>query len=131
MPLRLSQSSERAMRGVHPDLARVVRRAITMTEVDFKVGEGLRSVAQQKKNVAKGVSWTMNSRHLTGHAVDLLALVDGKVTWAWPPYHKIVKAMKAAAKAEGVPIIAGADWKKTPDGPHFELDRKEYPAKGT
>lgn len=129
MPFALSKASLKNLTGVHPDLVRVVKRAIKLTTVDFRVGEGMRSLAQQKKNVAKGVSWTMNSRHLTGHAVDLLALVGGKVTWSWAPYYQIAAAMKAAAKAEKVPIIWGGDWKKTKDGPHFELDRKSYPAK--
>lgn len=126
---RLGKTSEANLVGVHPDLVRVVRRAIELTEVDFRVGEGLRSLAQQKKNVEKGVSWTLKSRHLTGHAVDLLALVNGEVTWSWAPYYKIAAAMKKAAKELKVPIIWGGDWKKTKDGPHFELDRKKYPAK--
>lgn len=124
---KLSQTSLKNLKGVHPDLVRVVERAIKETEVDFRVGEGMRTKAQQAKNVAKGVSWTMNSRHLTGHAVDLLALISGKITWSWAPYYKIAEAMKNAAKAEKVPIIWGGDWKKTKDGPHFELDRKAYP----
>jgi hypothetical protein len=123
----LGSTSEKNLQGVHPDLVKVVRRAIELTEVDFRVGEGLRSLAQQKKNVAKGVSWTLKSRHLTGHAVDLLALIDGKVTWSWAPYYKIAAAMKQAAGELRVPIVWGGDWKKTKDGPHFELDRKEYP----
>lgn len=127
MAFTLSKASLKAMDGVHPDLIRVVKRAITLTEVDSKVGEGMRTLAQQKKNVAKGVSWTLKSRHLTGHAVDLLALVGGKVTWSWAPYYKIAAAMKAAAKAENVSIIWGGDWRATKDGPHFELDRKVYP----
>lgn len=129
MPFKLSTASLKNLSGVHPDLIRVVKTAIRRTEVDFKVGEGMRSLAQQKKNVAKGVSWTMNSRHLTGHAVDLLALVGGKVTWSWAPYYKIAAAMKEAAKIESVKIVWGGDWKKTKDGPHFELDRKYYPVK--
>ena len=128
MPFKLSSTSEKKLEGVHPDLIKVVRRAIEISEVDFRVGEGMRTVAQQKKNVAKGVSWTMNSRHLTGHAVDLLALIGGKVTWSWAPYYKIAAAMKQSASELGVPIVWGGDWKKTKDGPHFELDRKKYPA---
>lgn len=127
MTFRLSSKSEAKLEGVHPDLVRVVRRAILLTTVDFKVSEGLRSLAQQKRNVAKGVSWTLKSRHLTGHAVDLQALIGGKVTWSWAPYYKIAAAVKEAARIEGVPITWGGDWKKTKDGPHFELSRKTYP----
>lgn len=127
MSFHLSSESLAKLTGVHPDLVRVVERAIEITEVDFKVGEGLRTLEQQKKNVAKGVSWTLKSRHLTGHAVDLLALVGGKVSWSWAPYYKIASAMKEAAKELNVLIVWGGDWRKTKDGPHFELNRKHYP----
>lgn len=125
---KLGKASNVALKGVHPDLDRVVRRAIELTSVDFRVLEGKRTKARQKKLVEAGASKTMNSRHLTGHAVDLGALVGGKITWDWPLYNKIAAAMKAAAKQEGVPIVWGGDWKSFKDGPHFELPRKEYPA---
>lgn len=127
MSYMLSNRSLTNLQGVHPDLVKVVKRAIEITPVDFMVMEGLRSKEQQKKNVAKGVSWTMNSRHLTGHAVDLVTLVDGQVSWSWPLYHKLAPAVKQAAKEVGVPIKWGGDWKKNKDGPHFELDRAKYP----
>jgi len=69
----------------------------------------------------------MNSRHLTGHAIDLAALVGGAVRWDWPLYDKLGAAMKQAAKELGIAIIWGGDWKTLRDGPHFELDRKSYP----
>jgi peptidoglycan L-alanyl-D-glutamate endopeptidase CwlK len=68
----------------------------------------------------------MNSRHLTGHAVDLVAYVGSEVRWDWPLYHKIADAMKRAANSLGVPIVWGGDWRTFKDGPHFELDRKVY-----
>jgi len=115
--------SERNLKGVHPDLVRVVRRAAK--NVDFIVTDGLRTQARQRQLVEAGASWTMNSRHLTGHAVDVAALVGGKVRWDWPLYAIIAKEMKAAAEALNIPIVWGGDWKKK-DGPHFELDRKHY-----
>jgi peptidoglycan L-alanyl-D-glutamate endopeptidase CwlK len=121
----LSPRSERNLQGVHKDLVRVVRFA--GKRADFIVTEGLRTVARQKQLVAAGASQTMNSRHLTGHAIDVAALVDGKVRWDWPLYARIAEEMKAAAKELGVPIIWGGDWKSLKDGPHFELDRKKYP----
>ena len=127
MPYKLSRRSLERMQRVHPDLVKVVLMAIELTEVDFGVTEGVRTVERQRELFAKGASKTMNSRHLTGHAVDLVAYVGSEVRWDWPLYHKIADAMKRAAKSLGVPIIAGADWKKFPDGPHFELDRKTYP----
>ncbi len=111
---------------VHPDLQRVVRRAITLTTVDFRVLEGVRTLARQKALMAAGASRTLNSRHLTGHAVDLGALINGQVAWDWPLYDRIAKAMKEAAKAEGIPLEWGGDW-KFKDGPHFQLPFASYP----
>ena len=124
---KLSRRSLERMQGVHPDLVKVVLLAIQLTEVDFGVTEGVRTIEKQREYVAKGASKTLNSRHLTGHAVDLVAYIGADVNWSWPLYHKIADAMKRAANSLNVPIVCGADWKKFPDGPHFELDRKVYP----
>lgn len=128
MAYSLSRRSLARMEGVHPDLVRVVRRAIKLTEVDFVVLEGLRTLARQKRLKAAGASTTLRSRHLTGHAVDLGAWVGGEVRWDWPLYYKIAKAMKKAGKLEGVPLEWGGDWKSFKDGPHWQLPWKEYPA---
>jgi len=122
----LGPRSKQRLRGVHPDLVKVVERAIKITEVDFTVLEGLRTPERQKALVEAGASQTLMSRHLTGHAVDLGAWVDNQVDWSWPLYHKIAAAVKDAARQEGVSIIWGGDWKMR-DGPHFELNRKFYP----
>ena len=127
MAYRLSSRSKDRLKGVHPDLVRVVERAIGRTPVDFMVTEGLRTRDRQKALVAAGASRTMNSRHLTGHAIDLAAFVDGRVRWDWPLYPRIAEAMKAAARDLGVALIWGGDWKSLRDGPHFELDRGAYP----
>lgn len=127
MTYSLSQRSLDAMKGVHPDLIAVVRRAIKLTTVDFVVLEGMRTLAKQKQLVAKGASKTMNSRHLTGHAVDLGAWVGGQVRWDWPLYHKIAEAMQQAADELDIAVISGANWETFPDGPHHELNRKFYP----
>ena len=124
---KLSRRSLERMQGVHPDLVKVVLLAIQLTEVDFGVTEGLRTIEKQREYVARGASKTMNSRHLTGHAVDLVAYIGGEVRWDWPLYHKIADAMKRAANSLNVPIIWGGDWRSFRDGPHFELDRREYP----
>lgn len=127
MSFHLSATSLAKLMGIHPDLVRVVKRAITITTIEFKVGEGLRTLAKQKQNIKDGVSWTLKSRHLTGHAVDLWPMIGGKVTWAWPVYYKLAPIVKEAARLEKVPIVWGGDWKRNKDGPHFELDRKQYP----
>jgi peptidoglycan LD-endopeptidase CwlK len=128
MTFTLSLKSEHRLQGVHPDLVRVVRRALELTSVDFAVTEGLRTKERQAELVAKGASQTMNSRHLTGHAVDLAAVVGGEIRWDWPLYDKLAQAMKSAAGELNIPIVWGGDWKTLRDGPHFELDRRSYPA---
>lgn len=124
---KLSRRSLERLQKIHPDLVSVVMRAIQLTEVDFGVTEGVRTIEKQREYVAKGASKTMNSRHLTGHAVDLVAYVGAEVRWDWPLYHKISAAMKSAAKELGVAIVWGGDWASFADGPHFELDRRFYP----
>jgi peptidoglycan L-alanyl-D-glutamate endopeptidase CwlK len=127
MSFRLSQRSRAALQGVHPDLLAVVEAAIELTPVDFMVTEGLRTAARQAELVRAGASRTLHSRHLTGHAVDVAAWVDGQVRWDWPLYPRIAEAFKAAAKGRGVQLIWGGDWPRLRDGPHFELDRGAYP----
>ena len=127
MPYALGQRSLDRLKGVHPDLQKVVRRAIELTPIDFTITEGLRTLERQKTLVAAGASQTLKSRHITGHAIDFAALVGGEVRWDWPLYGKIAEAFKAAAAELGVPIIWGGDWKSLRDGPHVELDRKRYP----
>ena len=127
MSFVLSARSRARMKGVHPALVGVVERAIALTPVDFMVTEGLRTSARQAELVRAGASLTLNSRHLTGHAVDVAALVDGAVRWDWPLYPHIAGAMKAAAAERGVALVWGGDWKRLRDGPHFELDRRAYP----
>ena len=117
----LSKLSLSRLEGVHPDLVKVVKRAIEITEVDFRVSEGLRSKSRQAELVKAGASQTNNSRHLTGHAVDLVAMIGLKVRWDWPLYHKLADAMKQAAKELNVPIEWGGDWITFKDGPHFQL----------
>lgn len=127
MSFRLSSRSRTRMKGVHPDLVAVVEAAIRSTPVDFMITEGLRDQARQAALVRAGASRTLNSRHLTGHAVDIAALVDGAVRWDWPLYPRIADVFKAEARRLGVPIVWGGDWPRLRDGPHFELDREVYP----
>lgn len=122
----LSQRSIDKLRGVHPDLVRVVHRAIQLTPIDFAITCGTRSQEEQRQLVAEGKSRTMNSRHLTGHAVDFVALVDGRASWEMKHYQQIAQAFKHAALELGIAIVWGGDWAKFRDGPHIELDRRVY-----
>ena len=124
---KLGARSLERLQGVHPDLVAVVKLAIQKTEIDFTVLEGLRTKERQVQLVASGASRTMNSRHLTGHAVDLGAMLNGKVEWSWPLYDKIAKAMKEAAAELEIPVEWGGDFKSFKDGPHWQLSRDKYP----
>lgn len=126
MTFKLSNRSLSRLVSVHPDLRAVIEKAIQITPVDFVVTEGIRSVDRQKELVAAGASKTMNSRHLTGHAVDLAALVGGKIVWNTAPYEAIAVAVRKAAADLDVKIQWGGDWVTFRDYVHFELDRQFY-----
>ena len=121
MTYKLSQRSLDRMKGVDERLVNVVKRAIEISEVDFCVTEGLRTVERQKQLVAAGASQTMKSKHIEGKAVDLAAIVGGKIRWDWPLYSKLATAMKRAAEILNVKIEWGGDWVTFKDGPHFQL----------
>lgn len=143
MSIVLGQRSLSRLEGVHPDLVRVVKKAAALSSLDFTVLEGLRTQARQKQLMDLGATRIMNSRHLTGHAVDLAPMVGGTVRWDWPLYHQLADIMKSASASENVPIRWGGTWKllsaingpitakvlsrSFPDGPHFELPRANYP----
>lgn len=121
---KLSKSSLDKLQGVKKPLVDVVKRAIELSEVDFGVSEGVRTFERQKALYEAKKSLTMNSRHLTGDAVDLFAWVDGYVNWNFHFYEKIAEAMFKAAEELGVEIEWGGSWKTFKDGPHFQLKRK-------
>ena len=131
----LPDASKKKLLGVHPDLVRVIKRAASDwkdPQFTFIVTCGVRTLAEQRLLVAKGFSKTLRSRHIPAnngfsHAVDLAAMLHNKITWDWPPYHRIAKAVKEAAKTEEVPIEWGGDWKSFKDGPHFQLPWASYP----
>lgn len=115
MAFKLSDRSMSRLRGVHPDLVKVVKAAIDVTDVDFGVGIGLRTEEEQAALVAKGASQTLKSKHLRQddgfcHAVDLFAYVGGNVDWSLPLYDNIADAMKKGAMAHSVQIRWGAAW---------------------
>ncbi|WP_431221711.1 M15 family metallopeptidase [Serratia sp. L9] len=125
---RFSQRSEGNLVGVNPALVKVVRRALELTAVDFGITEGLRSKERQKELLAAGKSQTLNSRHLTGHAVDVVAYLGRDISWEWKYYEQIATAFKRASSELNIPIEWGGDWKTLKDGPHFQLTLKDYPA---
>ena len=152
----LSPTQLRKLTGVHNDLVRVLERAASMGS-RFRVDQGVRTLAEQRRLVASGASQTLDSRHLTGHAADLYPLDDvdhDAVPWDWDDFYPLAEQIRAAAEAEGVPIRWGGGWvllngttksakalvadysaarraagrKPFLDGPHFELPAAQYPA---
>ena len=127
MGFRLSERSMKRLVGVNPRLVALTREAIALSPVDFMITEGLRTKDRQLALVRAGASRTKHSRHLTGHAIDVAAMVDGQVRWDWPLYPRIAAAFKAAAARQGTAIVWGGDWPTLRDGPHFELARRVFP----
>lgn len=132
----LGRRSREKLQGVHPDLVKVVERAIQITKQDFVVTEGVRTLERQKELLAQKKSRTLNSRHLSGHAVDLAAWVNGTVSWDPRFYDEIKEAMYMAARDCDVPLRWGGDWDGDGDRTdqnfhdlvHFELPAAKYPA---
>lgn len=110
MAFVLGSKSLANLEGVHPVLVKIVKRAIEITEQDFGVYEGVRTIERQRKLVASGASKTLNSMHIPGpdrlstkiggiigHAVDLVPWIDGQFRWEWGPCFKIACAVDRAA----------------------------------
>ena len=110
MAFKLSSRSLGRLDGVDEKLSNIVKKAIEYTKIDFGVIQGLRSIEEQKELVAKGLSKTMNSKHLEGRAVDLMAYLNGRACWEVNVYDEIADAMKQAAIEEDVPVRWGAAW---------------------
>lgn len=120
---------------VHPALRTLIQAASLRCLIPFTVIEGLRTKERQRELVARGASKTMNSRHLTGHAVDLWPLdAAGKALPSgskqaearlWADLREISAVVKTVAKERGVQIEWGGDWGW--DAPHFQLNRTVYP----
>lgn len=131
-----SERSLRNLTGIHPDLRRVMDRALQESPVDMVINEGLRTLARQKQLLAKKATTTLKSRHITGHAIDFYAWVDidkdGDIEFVEMCNPRLMKqiadAIKAAAVKEKVAIVWGGDWRTFKDPPHIELDRRNYPA---
>lgn len=103
------------LRGVSPDLVACAHYALRVCAVDFSVRDGLRTMEEQKVLVAKGRSRTLNSRHLTGHALDLVPYLDGELTWDWVYVDAVAKAMGEAARELNVRVTWGAVWDRAVD----------------
>lgn len=129
----ITERSRKRLEGVHEDLVAVVEKAAQYASTagfQFMVTEGVRTPERQAELLKAGASTTLKSRHLTGHAVDLAAVVGGEVRWDWPLYHRLASIVKHAALDLQISIEWGGDWEHFKDGPHFQLPVSKYPAKG-
>lgn len=125
---RFSQRSIDNLAGVHPDLVAAAVLALRRSDVDFGITEGVRSAVRQRALYEAGQSQTPNnSRHMTGHAIDVVAWVGGSISWKWEYYERINWAFRLAQKELSVSIVWGGSWTMK-DGVHFELSREDYPA---
>lgn len=107
--------------GVHTKLCQIVRLASERCGSDILVVEGVRSMAKQREYFQAGKSRTMHSRHLTGHAVDLCPVFDGRDHWDPEDFVPIAAYMKGAARDLGLAVEWGGDWDSFKDMPHFQI----------
>ena len=132
MSVTLTQTSLKRLEGVHPHLATVIKKAAEISDIQFQITCGVRTLSAQRKLVAAGYSRTLKSRHIPApnglaHAVDLVVMVSGKPVWTPAAYHRLADAVKAAARQVGVSVEWGGDWSSFFDGPHFQLPWASYP----
>jgi|TARA_R100001244_G_scaffold128018_1_gene98838 peptidoglycan L-alanyl-D-glutamate endopeptidase CwlK len=118
---KLSKKSLAKLEEVHPHMQELVKATIGLTTIDFGISEGMRTKERQQLLFDQGKSQIMNSRHLTGHAVDIYAWKDGAVSWDFLDYEVINIAFSHASVRLSIPYIWGGSWKTFKDGPHFEL----------
>lgn len=117
---RLGATSLKRLATCHPILIAVAKRAIQLTTQDFTVFEGVRTVERQRELMRRGVTRTMNSKHLPqadgmSHAFDLVPWINGKAEWDWEGCYRIAYAVDRAATEQGVAdrIRWGAAWDRT------------------
>ena len=123
---KFGERSLKNLTGVHPDLVKLMKTAVASSPLDFAVIEGVRTKERQQELYNQGKSLTLLSRHITGHAIDLMVYVEGKGTWELKYYTQVTNHIKQKAKELDIEIICGIDWRSLVDGPHVELNKKYY-----
>lgn len=125
--MELNERSKNNLKGVNQklvDLVNLVAKNIDtdLPNYEFIITEGLRTKEKQKEMVEKGLSQTMNSKHLFGNAVDIAVVLNKNVTWNFEEYKKVANVFKKYAKILNLNLVWGGDWKTLKDGPHFEIN---------
>lgn len=110
MNFKFGERSLRELEGVNPELVALVHRALEISEQDFAVHDGLRTREEQEKLLIAGATQTLDSKHLTGDAVDLVPIINGKLRWEWEPIYAVAKAVREASKELNIKIRWGAAW---------------------
>lgn len=134
---KMSNRSKNNLKGVHPNLIMLVSYALAISEVDFFVNEGLRSLQRQQELYAQGRTTKgsivtnvdgikKKSNHQAksdgyGYAVDVYYVgwksSDKQDDDRWL---KIYNAFETASRNLNIPIKIGGYWKMK-DMPHIEL----------
>lgn len=125
--MELNERSKNNLKGVNQKLVDLVNLVAKNIDTDlpgytFIITEGLRTKEKQKEMVEKGLSQTMNSKHLVGNAVDIAVVLNKNVTWNFEEYKKVANVFKKYAKILNLNLVWGGDWKTLKDGPHFEIN---------
>ena len=145
---KFGSRSRQKLEGVNKDLVDVCHLALSYSPVDFGITCGLRTQAEQNQLRIQGKSHVKHSRHQDGMAVDVVAYVDGSVSWDIEHYITIAEAFCKASKELNVEIRWGGAWthplirysgreayesyidlrkaqgkKVFIDGPHFEIPK--------
>lgn len=125
---KFGKASEAELIGVDNRLVQVARLALSLSSQDFGVFDGLRTVAEQRKLVNRGMSKTMNSKHLEGLALDLVPWYNGKYVWEWSLIYPVVMAVDRAATQLGYAhlITWGGAWDRTLADFGSDKDSQEY-----
>ena len=106
------------LKGVDIQLVCLVVETLRKGGQDFAVTDGVRTIEEQAELVSRGASKTMNSKHLTGHAVDIVPYYNGKVRWEWPLIYPMIRDVWYAANKYNTPLRWGGVW----DRPFLSLD---------
>ena len=125
--------------GVDQRLVSIAQEACQALPFDVIVVEGVRTIQRQRDLYAQGrtkpgkvVTWTMNSKHIDGLAVDLAPYDHETKQILWGDvlkFNDMIRSMLRVAAAHKVKIRSGADWNQNgvlrenreTDSPHFEL----------
>lgn len=134
--MNFSKRSIDNLKGVHPDLVKLMTEAIKDSPVDFTITEGVRTAERQQMLFKQRPKVTnidgiiKKSNHQVksdgyGHAVDLYPFYNGSVQVqdkeVIPKLKLIAVHIKAVAKCLGISITWGGDFKSLYDPPHFQL----------